>query len=103
MLRDKDDIELGNLLKASQPKAGKNEWFTRKVMNRLPERRRTFGWVRHVVFLLCFVICAFSWAYLIATQNYDVIIVKDVVAFVTLFAVTIVLIWQFLQSLFQEG
>lgn len=102
MRRDRDDIELGDLLKASQPRAGKNEWFTRKVMNRLPERRRTFGWVRHVVFLLCFVICAISWAYLIVTQNYDVIIVKDVVAFGTLFAATIVLLWQFMQSLFQE-
>ena len=31
-----DDIEFGKILKSVQPEAGKNEWFTRKVMNRLP-------------------------------------------------------------------
>ena len=32
-----DDKELARLLKEQLPEAGRNEWFTRKVMNRLPE------------------------------------------------------------------
>ena len=39
-----DDMELSRLLKEQLPEAGRNEWFTRKVMNRLPEKQqRSFG------------------------------------------------------------
>lgn len=99
MRREKDDIELGMLLKEHQPVAGENEWFTRKVMNRLPERRRSIGWIQPVMFAVCFIICGLSWAYLLLTQDYNVIIVKDVVAFGITLIATFVLLWQFIQAL----
>lgn len=102
MQREKDDIEFGQLLKRYQPQVGKNEWFTRKVMNRLPERRHSIRWIQPAVFVVCFIICALSWGYLFITQDYNVILVKDLVAFGAVLVATIVLLWQFLVSLFQS-
>ena len=46
-----DDMELSRLLKEQLPEAGRNEWFTRKVMNRLPEKQqRSFGWLLPLAF-----------------------------------------------------
>ena len=102
MLRDKDDIELGNVLKANQPMVGRDEWFVRKVLNRLPKRCCPIGWLQPMVFAVSFVICAFSWIYIIFIQNYDVIVVKDLLSFAVIFVATVVLLWQFMQSLFQS-
>ena len=58
MKRETDDIELGRMLKQIQPEAGSNEWFTRKVMNRLPEKRSPgLGWLLPAAFALSFIIC----------------------------------------------
>ena len=38
MIKNIDDTELKQLLKKELPKAPENPWFTRKVMNRLPEK-----------------------------------------------------------------
>ena len=40
MKRSEEDIKLAEKLKNSAPQAPENEWFVRKVMNRLPQKRR---------------------------------------------------------------
>lgn len=96
-----DDIEFGKILKSVQPEAGKNEWFTRKVMNRLPEKQRHgLGWLMPMALTVSLIICLAGWVYFLQNLNMNVILVRDVVSLVALFAVTIVVIWQFLHALF---
>ena len=59
-----DDIEFGKILKSVQPEAGKNEWFTRKVMNRLPEKQRHgLGWLMPMALTVSLIICLAGWVY----------------------------------------
>lgn len=95
-----DDKELARLLKEQLPEAGRNEWFTRKVMNRLPEKQqRSFGWLLQVAFALSIILCLAGWVYFLHNLNLEIILVRDVVTLATLFATTVVVMWQFLHSL----
>lgn len=42
MKRNSDDIKIAELLKKEVPNCPENEWFVKKVMNRLPEKRPSF-------------------------------------------------------------
>ena len=95
-----DDMELSRLLKEQLPEAGRNEWFTRKVMNRLPEKQqRSFGWLLQVAFALSIILCLVGWVYFLHNLNLEIILVRDVVTLATLFATTVVVMWQFLHTL----
>ena len=95
-----DDMELSRLLKEQLPEAGRNEWFTRKVMNRLPEKQqRSFGWLLQVAFALSIILCLVGWVYFLHNLNLEIILVRDVVTLATLFATTLVVLWQFLHTL----
>lgn len=95
-----DDIELARMLKEQLPEAGRNEWFTRKVMNRLPEKQhRDMQWLLTAAFAVALVLCLGGWAYFIKNLNLEVILVRDVVTLASLFAATIVVIWQFMHTL----
>ena len=95
-----DDMELSRLLKEQLPEAGRNEWFTRKVMNRLPEKQqRSFGWLLPLAFALSIILCLAGWAYFLSNLNLQIILVRDVVTLATLFATTLVVLWQFLHTL----
>ena len=96
-----DDKELARLLKEQLPEAGRNELFTRKVMNRLPEKQqRSFGWLLQVAFALSIILCLAGWVYFLHNLNLEIILVRDVVTLATLFATTVVVMWQFLHTLF---
>ena len=95
-----DDKELARLLKEQLPEAGRNEWFTRKVMNRLPEKQqRSFGWLLPLAFAVSIILCLAGWAYFLSNLNLQIILVRDVVTLATLFATTLVVLWQFLHTL----
>lgn len=97
---DNDDIEFARILKEIQPEAGRNEWFTRKVLNRLPEKQqRSFGWLLPVAFAVALIICLAGWVYFLHNLNLEIILVRDVVMLATLFATTVAVIWQFMHSL----
>lgn len=95
-----DDKELARLLKEQLPEAGRNEWFTRKVMNRLPEKQqRSFGWLLPLAFTVSIILCLVGWVYFLHNLNLEIILVRDVVTLATLFATTLVVLWQFLHTL----
>ena len=95
-----DDMELSRLLKEQLPEAGRNEWFTRKVMNRLPEKQqRSFGWLLPLAFTVSIILCLVGWVYFLHNLNLEIILVRDVVTLATLFATTVVVMWQFLHTL----
>ena len=42
-------------------------WFTRKVLNRLPERHSGFGWIENATYLIGIIICIAVIAYMAFT------------------------------------
>ena len=95
-----DDKELARLLKEQLPEAGRNEWFTRKVMNRLPEKQqRSFGWLLPLAFTVSIILRLVGRVYFLHNLNLEIILVRDVVTLATLFATTLVVLWQFLHTL----
>ena len=96
-----DDKELARLLKEQLPEAGRNEWFTRKVMNRLPEKQqRSFGWLLPLAFTVSIILCLVGWVYFLHNLNLEIIIEREVVTIATLFATTVGVMWQYLHTLF---
>lgn len=66
------DISLKRLFKDQLPKERKDEWFVRKTMNRLPERRRpTFSVPEIVSYVLSALILLSGWVWLWARFNHE--------------------------------
>lgn len=101
MIKDKDDIELKKILEDNSEKAGENEWFTPRLMNRLPERQHQVRWMQPAAYLLCAMICAAMSVYLILTQDLSVVLVKDVVMLGITFVCTILMLTKFTRSVLQ--
>lgn len=97
---DDDDIELARMLKEQLPEAGRNEWFTRKVMNRLPEKQhRSLHWLLTVASAVALMLCLAGWAHFLHNLNLQVILVRDVVTLASLFAATVAVIWQLIHPI----
>ena len=50
MKRTDDDIKLAELLKKDGYQADENEWFTPRVLNRLPEKPRSSKWLKVAIY-----------------------------------------------------
>lgn len=62
---DNIDDTIRNLLKRDLPKERKDEWFVKKVMNRLPEKRKpTFSRPELISFVLSTLILLSGWLWL---------------------------------------
>lgn len=49
-------------IQSELPQAGRDEWFTRKVMNRLPEKQpSSVSWIEKLGFLLAGVVLVILW------------------------------------------
>lgn len=82
MKRNTDDIEFANLLKQNTPEASQNPWFTRKVMNRLPEKSQpTFVWGSILVSILCVLATVAAWYIFFSKHSLNVVTVRDIVTF----------------------
>jgi len=87
-----DDSKLREILKREQPKAGDNPWFTRKVMNRLPEKKEKFNWIENLIYILCGVICVLCWKWFIEDLNLSAITVGELLKYIILISSTMFLI-----------
>ncbi|MDD5871412.1 MAG: hypothetical protein PUC77_08020 [Bacteroidales bacterium] len=57
------DRQIAEFLQPGKDAAPENPWFTRKVMNRLPERRKSYNWITIAINMLCIAACLFVWCY----------------------------------------
>lgn len=77
---DKQDKEIARLFKQQLPNAGRDPWFTRRVMNRLPRRNSHMSTAEVVSIIVSCVLIAAAFivegAILITTQQ---IFVRDIV------------------------
>lgn len=90
--RDNKDNELGKLLKQGAWEADSNEWFTHRVMHKLPAKKNNsalhFAWVCYIAAVL---VCVGYWVWTLAFNDTTVITVRDIIYFVVAIAVTIML------------
>lgn len=107
------DIKLRQLLKDMQEEAPENGWFTRKVMNRLPDKKsKSHNWIMWCFYCVSLVICIGFWGVSIAKGN----IVNDFMNAVTThtlsqtavtglvaMAITGVIVWQMAATLLRDN
>ncbi len=92
MKHDITDKQIKEFLKRELPQAPVNSWFTRKVMNRLPEKRTNWAArIENIGFLVAAITLGIFWYMLITTTNSNVITVGDIFNYVVMIAMTIAL------------
>lgn len=91
MKRDKEDEKLAKMLKQHSAQPEPNEWFTARVVNRLPERRRSLRWLMPLVYLVAFIVCLAICLCYVKTHVQMAVTVRDVFYFAVMFAVTLYL------------
>lgn len=90
--RNNIDNELGKLLKKEGWDAEPNQWFTHRVMHKLPAKKNNsalhFGWLCYIVAAL---VCVGYWVWTLAFKDSTVITVRDIIYFAIAITVTIML------------
>ncbi len=85
--KSQEDLKLAGLMRRQAYEPGDNPWFTPRVMNKLPEKKRSRGVPAVVCYLAALVVCGLSWAWW-AGGTFSVITVRDIVYTAVLGAVT---------------
>ena len=93
MKHDKTDKQIKEFLKRELPQAPVNPWFTRKVMNRLPEKSPNWAArIENAGFLVAAITLGIFWYMLISTTTTsNVITVGDIFNYVVMIAMSIAL------------
>lgn len=94
MKRKEEDKKIGEKLKHSAHEAGENQYFTRRVMNRLPDSVSA-GAPSWLIGAVCFVAFLLSLAFLVVqiiNFKSDIILVKDLMLIGTNIAISIALL-----------
>ncbi len=107
-----NDIKLRKLLKEIKKEAPENEWFTRKVMNRLPEKKSSrHGWVMWCFYCAALAICVGFWSMAIAKGDLinDLIdaasthtLSQSAITGLAAMAATGVIVWQMAATLLRD-
>ncbi len=66
MKPDITDLDIKSMLERDLPPAPKSDWFTRKVMNRLPEKRTSnYAWIEYAAYTVALLMYVWAWTALI--------------------------------------
>lgn len=89
------DSELRTLLKRNTLSAPPSPWFTRKVLNSLPEKRKaTASWAEYAIYLIAAVVtAAMGWNFVRDTLEGGVVRVGDLVTMATFIGLFIAICW----------
>ena len=89
MKRSTEDIEFANLLKERTPKVEQNPWFTRKVINRLPDKENAQPvWIYTIALCAAVVVLVAAWAFYLSNVSLYVVTVRDIITFISMASVT---------------
>lgn len=100
MNTNEEDKKLAQVLKQGAHDPGENPWFTRRVLNKLPEKRARGSWATTVIYAIALVACGLSWLLMWRGQEASgVITVRDILYNVLMGAVTLTVLWQTITSL----
>ena len=102
MKEDFNDIEFQKLIKEKAHKPGENPWFTRRVLNRLPEKESVPSAysIEKWIYVISTVLCGLCWVYLFNTDFFDVITVRTLIHTLLLVIGSILFVIQALRSIF---
>jgi hypothetical protein len=80
--RDKKDIELGKLLKQEAYDAEPNQWFTHRVLHKLPAKKDNSALhVAWFFYIIAALLCVGYWVWLFFFNDNSVITVRDILYF----------------------
>ena len=94
MKRTDEDLALGRILKEGAHQAPENEWFTRRLLNRLPareQRRSRLVWA--VVSVVALVMCVGCWLWLVGTQDPVAFTMRDLTHYVLMSVLSVFVLW----------
>ena len=94
-----EDKKLAQVLKQGAHDPGENPWFTRRVLNKLPERRSQGSWSSVVIYAIALIVCALCWLMMWRGQDWGAVTVRDLLYNVMMGAVTLTVLWQTIASL----
>ncbi len=101
--KDKIDNELGELLKKESFDAAPNQWFTHRVLHKLPVKKDTtaqrYAWFFYLAAVL---VCVGYWLWMFFFTDTTVITVRDILYFGIATIVTIMLMFSPIVALFRR-
>lgn len=101
--RDKKDIELSELLKKESFDAEPNQWFTHRVLHKLPMKKNNsalhMAWFFYIAAAL---LCIGYWIWLFFFNDNTVITVRDILYFTIAGIVTLLLTFSPLVAMFSR-
>ncbi len=101
--RDKKDIELSELLKKESFDAPPNQWFTHRVLHKLPMKKNNsalhMAWFFYIAAAL---LCIGYWIWLFFFNDNTVITVRDILYFTIAGIVTLLLTFSPLVAMFSR-
>ena len=99
MNTNEEDQKLAQVLKQAAHDPGENPWFTRRVLNKLPEKQTRGSWATVVLYAIALVACALCWLMMWRGQDWGAVTVRDVLYNVMMCAATLTVLWQTIVSL----
>lgn len=101
--RDKKDIELSELLKKESFDVAPNQWFTHRVLHKLPMKKNNsalhMAWFFYIAAAL---LCIGYWIWLFFFNDNTVITVRDILYFAIAGIVTLLLTFSPLVAMFSR-
>ena len=99
MKEDFNDIEFKKLFQEQVHKPGENVWFTRRVLNRLPEKESSSLFTAEMWgYVIGIFLCIVGWGVLYKTGFFEVITVKSLIYIVTLAIGSFILLVQTIRT-----
>lgn len=99
MEKTKEDMEFMQMLKDNTPETAENPWFTRKVMNRLPQKRSHASfWVSVIGYSFCALLGIFGWCSYFTHLDTNVITKGDALTFLAMVSFSAYLIFLAIRS-----
>ena len=98
MNTNEEDKKLAQVLKQGAHDPGENPWFTRRVLNKLPEQPPRGSWATTVVYAIALAVCVICLLVMWNGQNWGAVTVRDVLYYVLMGGVTLTVLWQTVAS-----
>lgn len=101
MKEDLEDIKLRQLFKNELPEAGHNEWFTKKILNRLPAKQKSsISKIECIGYAIAIIAILTGWVYIFSTyKNDNVISIDEITIAITLLSCLIALIFAMIKPI----
>ena len=96
---NEEDRKLAQVLKQAAHDPGENPWFTKRVLNKLPEKHSHGSWATTAVYAIALVACAICWLMMWRGQDWGAVTMRDLLYNVLMGVVTLTVLWQEVMAL----